>query len=69
MDAAHPFAVELHNVVAETSEVLGLPIVRVERRYPEKSDDIVWCEDYEDAIRRLNEDGIDRVLALLVYRP
>ena len=27
---AHPFAVELHNVVAETSEVLGLPVVRVE---------------------------------------
>lgn len=64
VDAAHPFAVELHNVVAETSEVLGLPVVRVERRYPEQSDDIVWCEDYDDAIRLLNEDGIERVLAL-----
>ncbi len=64
VDAAHPFAVELHNVVAETSEVLGLPVVRVERLYPEQSDDIVWCEDFEDAIRRLNEDGIDRLLAL-----
>ena len=33
-------------------------------RYPEQSDDIVWCEDYDDAIRLLNEDGIERVLAL-----
>ena len=33
MDATN-LAVELHNVVAEL-EVLGLPIVRVERRYPE----------------------------------
>ena len=64
VDAAHPFAVELHDNVAKTSKELQLPVVRVERRYPDRSKDVIWCEDYEDAIRQLKSDGIDCLLSL-----
>ena len=64
IDAAHPFAMELHRTVAATSEALQLPVVRVERTYPEYSADLVWCDDYEDAIKKLKEAGIVRLLAL-----
>ena len=62
VDAAHPFAVGLHQTVHETAIRLNLPVVRVERSYPERATDIVWCEDYEDAVRQLEK---DRILSLL----
>ena len=79
IDAAHPFATELHRTVASVSESLDLPVVRVERTYWEMPGqaghdkkgqaghdvvDIRWCADYEDAVRRLEADGITRLLAL-----
>lgn len=64
VDAAHPFAMELHRTVAAVAESLDLPVVRVERRYPEEDPSIHWCDDYTEAIRRLNADGITRLLAL-----
>jgi cobalt-precorrin-5B (C1)-methyltransferase len=35
IDAAHPFATELHHTVAAVAESLDLPVVRVERVYTE----------------------------------
>lgn len=64
VDAAHPFATELHRTVAAVAESLDLPVVRVERRYPEEDPGIHWCDDYTEAIRRLEADGITRLLAL-----
>ena len=66
VDAAHPFASALHATVAEVSEELDLPVVRIERRYPDEESlsDVRWCLDYEDAIRRLEEDGVTKLLAL-----
>ena len=64
VDAAHPFATQLHRTVAETAQALRLPVVRVERIYPERSDRIVWCRDYPDAIRQLEAKGVERLLAL-----
>lgn len=64
VDAAHPFATELHRTVADVAETLDLPVVRVERRYPEEDPGIHWCDDYTEAIRRLEADGITRLLAL-----
>ncbi|MBR0255621.1 MAG: cobalt-precorrin-5B (C(1))-methyltransferase [Bacteroidales bacterium] len=64
VDAAHPFASELHRTVAAVAESLDLPVVRVERRYPEEDPGIHWCDDYTEAIRRLEADGITRLLAL-----
>lgn len=64
VDAAHPFAVGLHQTVYETAIHLNLPVVRVERSYPERATDIVWCEDYEDAVRQLEKDRIHSLLSL-----
>lgn len=64
VDAAHPFAVRLHATVAKVGKLLHLPVIRLERVYPPRTDDIVWCEDYEDAVRKLEERGVDRLLAL-----
>ena len=41
VDAAHPFAMELHRTVAAASEALQLPVVRVERKYPEYTTDLI----------------------------
>lgn len=76
VDAAHPFASELHRTVAAVAESLDLPVVRVERVYPVMpgSDQpvmpgsdpasLIWCDDYSDAVKRLEADGIARLLAL-----
>ena len=64
VDAAHPFAVGLHQTVYETAIRLNLPVVRVERSYPERATDIVWCEDYEDAVYQLEKDRIHSLLSL-----
>ena len=64
IDAGHPFAAELHRTVAAVAEELELPVIRVERVFPPRSRDIIWCRDYADAIRRLEADGISSLLAL-----
>ena len=64
VDAVHPFAVGLHQTVHETAIRLNLPVVRVERSYPERATDIVWCEDYEDAVCKLEKDRIHSLLSL-----
>lgn len=64
IDAAHPFAEELHQTVADTAELLALPIVRYERIYPLASEQITWCKNYPDAIERLEVDDIYDLLAL-----
>lgn len=64
VDAAHPFAVRLHETVELVSRRLQLPVVRFERIYPPRTDEVIWCADYQEAVRRLKEDGITRLLAL-----
>lgn len=64
IDAAHPFAAELHRTVADVAESLDLPVVRVERNYPERDASVIWCESYDDAMAQLEADGIDSLLAL-----
>ena len=64
VDAAHPFAERLHTTVAEVSNYLSIPIIRYERTYPEHTNDIIWCKDYDDAIKRLEQSGAESLLAL-----
>lgn len=64
VDAAHPFAVQLHQTVSRVSEQLNLPVIRLERKYPPRNPDFIWCEDYEDAVRRLKNSATHRLLAL-----
>lgn len=65
VDAAHPFAEQLHQTVRQTSEVLHLPVIRYERIYPEvPASSVTWCRDYEEAIRTLKASGVSALLAL-----
>lgn len=64
IDAAHPFAVQLHETVAAVSRKLNLEVIRFERQYPLRTADVVWCKDYQEAVSRLKEDGVTRLLAL-----
>ena len=64
IDAAHPFATQLHETVAEVAKALHLPLIRYERIYPPHTDDITWCHDYDDAIQKLEISGIETLLML-----
>ena len=64
VDAAHPFAVNLHRNVIDLAGQIGAPVIRYDRIYPLHDDDLVWCRDYDDAISQLKAQGIGRLLAL-----
>ena len=74
VDAAHPFAEQLHATVTAVSQALGIPCVRYERMYDdlfklfneEMYDEypLKLREKYEELSELLNEEGIHRVLAL-----
>lgn len=64
VDAAHPFATGLRRTIAAVAGALQIPVVRYERRYPPRDEASVWCDDYADAVRRLQAAGIRKLLAL-----
>lgn len=65
VDAAHPFAEHLHATISEVADFLSIPVVRLERRYFEiDRPGIIWCDSYDDAISKMTERGINRLLAL-----
>lgn len=64
VDAAHPFAVQVHRNTMLAARRLHLPVVRYERQYPPHTDCFTWCSDYDDAVSKLQEAGINRLLAL-----
>lgn len=64
IDAAHPFAEQLHRTIAGVSERLQLPVIRYDRIYPQRDARIIWCRDYPDAIGKLRERQVTRLLAL-----
>lgn len=64
IDAAHPFAIQLHATVATVATRLSLPVIRFERLYPVRDTAFIWCSGYDEAIQRLQADGIKNLLAL-----
>lgn len=46
VDAAHPFASQLHETIAHVCSDLQLPVVRYERIYPPRDPSIIWIDDY-----------------------
>ena len=46
VDAAHPFASQLHETIAQLSESLNIPTIRYERIYPPRDPGIMWIDDY-----------------------
>ena len=64
IDAAHPFAEELHRNLLFLAKHIKAPIIRYDRIYPTHDPDLIWCKDYNDAIQQLEANGIERLLAL-----
>ncbi len=48
VDAAHPFAAQLHQTIAQVAERLSISAIRYERIYPPRDPDITWIDDYSD---------------------
>lgn len=65
VDAAHPFAINLHNTIGHVARILNIPVIRLERIYPELHEPgIEWCDTYADAIDKMRANGVTRLLAL-----
>ena len=64
VDAAHPFAVNLHRNVVDLAGEISVPVIRFDRIYSPHDKDLVWCKDYDNAIQQLEQNGIERLLAL-----
>ena len=54
VDAAHPFASQLHQTIAQVSESLSIPTIRYERIYPERDPEITWIDDYSQIPRDIH---------------
>ena len=54
IDAAHPFASQLHQTIAQVSESLHIPTIRYERIYPERDTEITWIDDYSQIPRDIH---------------
>ena len=46
VDAAHPFASQLHKTIAQVATSTGLPVIRYERLYPPRDSSFTWIDDY-----------------------
>ena len=64
VDAAHPFAEQLHKNIGQAAEELNIPVVRYERIYPPRDPDLIWCDSYAEACVWLKNQGIRNLLAL-----
>ena len=54
VDAAHPFASQLHQTIVQVSEDLNIPAIRYERIYPERDPGITWIDDYSQIPRDIH---------------
>lgn len=46
VDAAHPFASQLHKTIAQVAASTSLPVIRYERLYPPRDSNFTWIDDY-----------------------
>ncbi len=53
--AAHPFARHLHKTVYDVSDTMKIPVIRYERKYPERTSHplVVYCKNYAEAVNKL----------------
>ena len=68
VDAAHPFASQLHQTIAQVSEALNIQAIRYERIYPPRDPSITWIDDYSeiphDSHRLLATTGVQSIAKL-----
>lgn len=60
VDAAHPFAVNLH----QTIQKLALPVIRLQRQFDAPMEGVRYCADFADAARQMRQDDVHCLLAL-----
>lgn len=60
IDAAHPFAENLHRAISET----GFPVIRLQRSFGIPLVGVTYCKGFEEAIRKMEEADIHCLLAL-----
>jgi len=48
IDAAHPFAQVLHQTIEKVSKCLQIPVIRYERRYPPRDEDLILLDRKPD---------------------
>lgn len=60
VDAAHPFAENLHQTIAR----MGLPVIRLQRVFEQRIEGVTYCDSYADAVQKMREDGVKKLLAL-----
>ena len=46
VDAAHPFATQLHQTITEVASDMQIHVIRYERIYPPRDPSITWIDDY-----------------------
>ena len=54
VDAAHPFASQLHQTIVQVSQSLNIPTIRYERIYPKRDSEITWIDDYSQIPRDIH---------------
>lgn len=64
IDAAHPFALEVHRNVGTVSCQLAIPVIRLERKFPEIPKSVYTFDSYDQMVDALLDHSFDRVLAL-----
>lgn len=56
VDAAHPFAPQVHGQVLQGAREAGVDVVRFDRQYAPREGGIEWCADFADFRRRFRRD-------------
>lgn len=64
VDAAHPFAENVHRNIGITGTELSLPVVRVERYFPSIDERMRYFDTYDQVMEYMEEQGYEEVLAL-----
>ena len=64
VDAAHPFAENLHKTIAEAARKTSIPVIRLLRPASGRIKDATYCKTYDEAIAAMEQQGVKRLLAL-----
>lgn len=64
VNTSHPFAENLHQNIAIAAQQLNIPVLRLERNYPDIEEDLLWFNTYQEAVMYLEQNNIDNLLAL-----
>jgi cobalt-precorrin-5B (C1)-methyltransferase/precorrin-6A/cobalt-precorrin-6A reductase len=64
INASHPFAVQLHQMISDT--LIALPLIRFQRQFSSRIRDqnVYYVDSFEEAIRYFNKNNYSSLLAL-----